>query len=132
MDDFDCDPLLDTYIQLGPGPASCNNDPDYPVDDRFEMNVMGCRFGDETVGEITFSEDADGESWNIHVPDSDLPSMIRARCYAPSGCEVGNEDSEVFFDSKTCFAGIGEQDLVDALYKCEDFTSNGNDLLICP
>ena len=123
--------MSDTYLQLGAAPDSCNNDPDYSVDGRFKMNVSGCRFGD-SLGEITFSQDADGVSYNIHVPDSEMPSMIRATCLGPDTCESGDENSGVLFDSKVCFAGIGSQTLVDAVYKCSDVTSNGNDLLICP
>jgi hypothetical protein len=96
------------------------------------MSVMGCRFGDDEAGEITFSIDDNGGHWNVHIPGTELDSMIRATCVAPDTCEVGDVDSGVFFESKACFEGIGAETLVDALYLCSDFTANGNDLLVCP
>lgn len=95
------------------------------------MNVQGCRFGDST-GRLTFSNDADGETWNVHLPDEPNPELIRAWCFKPAGCEIGNEDSKTAWASTVCFAAAGEQSLVDAVYRCEDFTENTNDVLVCP
>lgn len=129
MDDFDCDALGDTYVQLGAGPATCNEFED--IED-LEINVQGCRFGDDTVGSIKFSKSSFTGAFEITVPDSDDPDGIRAICTAPSGCEIGDPNSEVLFDSKTCFGGLGLQTLVDAQYKCVDFDGVANDQKVCP
>lgn len=91
------------------------------------MRVKGCAHD-----QITFSIDASGDFYNVHIPGSENEAMIRATCTAPPQCEVGNPDSQVFWDSEVCVLGAGEQILVDALWKCTDFTANSNDLFVCP